>query len=210
MRVVRSATRKSAHRFVEEAGVVAGVTPHQARVEFAILQRCEGAMQQGSAGTASQKGGIDIKCVEFAIETQAAVTRRTQAGQTNDTFVARFGHQHSAAANGILPAGGMALERHGAQKPVGKNAGIGVLPGFDIDARQISGIRRPRLSETQREIIHDTIVAASAKTRQATKFLLAAHFTILQKGPLDLSLIHLQGMARQHSSRTSALTRARA
>ena len=38
---------------------------------------------------------------------------------------------------------------------MGNHARICVLPGFDIDAREVGGIFRPRRANTQREVAHE-------------------------------------------------------
>ena len=45
-----------------------------------------------------------------------------------------------------------------AEQTVGKDGGVSVLPGLDIDARERCGIAGPRLSQTQREVTHDKSV----------------------------------------------------
>ena len=62
----------AAHGFIEEAGIVAGVAPDQAGVEFPFLQRGESAMQQKCTDALAQEGRIDIEGIDFAIKAQAA------------------------------------------------------------------------------------------------------------------------------------------
>ena len=130
--------------------------PDQARAQLALLEGIESAGQQGASRAASQKRGIDIKRVDFAFKADAAVARRAQAAKADRAVMCVFGHQNRAAAlDGGLPARGMALARHGGKQSVGNHACVSVLPGFNVDAREVCGIIRPRGANTQREIVHD-------------------------------------------------------
>ena len=122
------------------------------------LERREGAMQQRPAGAAAQKIRRDIERIDLAVETQALVARRPESRQPDHAMGGIVRHQHGALLDGALDAGGMNLNRHAGEQAVGKNGGIRVLPGLDIEARERNGIPGPRLSKTQREITHDRSV----------------------------------------------------
>src|SRR5205814_4849805 len=70
-----------AHCFVEKAGIVLGMGPDQAGAQLALLQSFEGAAEKRPPGAASQKSGIDIKRIDFALKAQAAVTRLAKAAK---------------------------------------------------------------------------------------------------------------------------------
>jgi hypothetical protein len=49
---------------------------------------------------------------------------------------------------------------------MGKNAGVSILPGVDIDARKVCGVCGPRLPYAQREVIHAQSIIQARPSRK--------------------------------------------
>jgi hypothetical protein len=49
---------------------------------------------------------------------------------------------------------------------MGKDAGIGIAPGLDIDARKVCGICRPRQPNAQREFVHTPSIIQPCPSRK--------------------------------------------
>jgi hypothetical protein len=49
---------------------------------------------------------------------------------------------------------------------MGKDAGIGIAPGLDIDARKVCGICRPRQPNAQREFVHAPSIIQPCPSRK--------------------------------------------
>ena len=72
----------------------------------------------------------------------------------------------AGATHGLLPARSLSLGGHGGEESMGKDAGIGIVPGLDIDAREVCGIYRPRLPDAQREFVHTQSIIQTRESRK--------------------------------------------
>ena len=91
--------QSATHGLVEEARGIARMRPDHDRTKIRARARCaKPAAQQCPAYAASEKSGIDIKRIHFAVKTERLVARRTEACHADDAVLVALGNQHLFAA----------------------------------------------------------------------------------------------------------------
>ena len=136
----------------------------------ALGKSFERAAQQGFADSRAGQKRVDIERIDLAVETEIAVARGPGARHADDAVFVMFPDEHEFLAfDRHTPARGLAFSGHRTEQLLGENAGIGVVPGLDIDARDFGGVVGPRQPYGERKRFHKVKLRAVVRARQEQK-----------------------------------------